>query len=100
MKEVSSCALQQARIDCDKAFMNFFESKNGTRKGKSGFPKFKSKKDNHQSYREVVKDSYLNFEGRTVKLPKIEKVIFKDRSFPKMVESNSKTLFNDNFKKL
>ena len=24
----------------------------GIRKGKSGFPKFKSKKDNHQSYRE------------------------------------------------
>ena len=83
MKEVSSCALQQARMDFDKAFMNFFESKNGTRKGKSGFPKFKSKKDNHQSYREVVKDSYLNFEGRTVKLPKIGKVIFKDRSFSK-----------------
>lgn len=44
MKEVSSAALQQARIDCDNAFMNFFKSKNGTRKGKIGFPKFKSKK--------------------------------------------------------
>ena len=44
MKEVSSCALQQARMDCDQAFANFFKSNNGTRKGKSGFPKKKRKK--------------------------------------------------------
>lgn len=54
MKEVSSCALQQARMDCDQAFVNFFKSNNGSRKGKSGFPKFKSKHNNHQSYREVT----------------------------------------------
>ena len=84
MKEVSSAALQQAKIDCDRAFVNFFKSKNGSRKGKMCFPKFKSKKDNHQSYREVqVNDSYLNFEERKVKLPKVGKVIFKDRAFPK-----------------
>ena len=83
MKEVSSCALQQARMDCDQAFANFFKSNNGTRKGKSGFPKFKSKHNNHQSYREVmVDDSYLNFEERKVKLPKIGEVSFKDRKFP------------------
>src|SRR5574344_1627012 len=83
MKEVSSCALQQARMDCDQAFMNFFKSNNGSRKGKSGFPKFKSKHNNHQSYREVmVDDSYLNFEARTVKIPKVGLVIFKDRKFP------------------
>lgn len=83
MKEVSSCALQQARMDCDQAFMNFFKSHNGSRKGKSGFPKFKSKHNNHQSYREVmVNDTCLNFEERKVKLPKIGKVSFKDRKFP------------------
>ena len=83
MKEVSSCALQQARMDCDQAFVNFFKSNNGTRNEKSGFPKFKSKHNNHQSYREVmVDDSYLNFEGRKVKLPKIGLVSFKDRKFP------------------
>ncbi len=83
MKEVSSAALQQARMDCDQAFVNFFKSNNGTRKGKSGFPKFKSKRDNHQSYREVtVKDAHLNFEERKVKLPKVGIVSFKDRKFP------------------
>lgn len=85
MKEVSSCALQQARMDCDQAFVNFFKSNNGSRKGKSGFPKFKSKKDNHQSYREpnVNKNCEIFFESRLVKIPKIGKVIFKDRAFPK-----------------
>src|SRR5574344_1233096 len=49
LTEVSSTSLQQARMDCDNAFVNFFKSKNGSRKGKSGFPKFKSKKDNFLS---------------------------------------------------
>lgn len=85
MKEVSSCALQQARIDCDQAFVNFFKSSKGTRKGKSGFPKFKSKKDNHQSYREpnVNGNAQIHFEERFVKIAKLGKVAFKDRAFPK-----------------
>ena len=85
MTEVSSSALQQARIDCDQAFANFFKSNNGTRKGKSGFPKFKSKKNNYQSYREpnINENCQCLFENRIVKIPKIGKVAFKDRSFPK-----------------
>ena len=85
LTEVSSTSLQQARMDCDNAFMNFFKSNNGTRKGKSDFPKFKSKKDNHQSYREpnVNENCQIFFENRIVKIPKIGKVIFKDRQFPK-----------------
>lgn len=85
MTEVSSSALQQARIDCDNAFMNFFKSNNGSRKGKSGFPKFKSKKDNQQSYREpnVNENCKVFFENRLVKIPKVGKVTFKDRGFPK-----------------
>ena len=85
MKEVSSTSLQQARMDCDNAFINFFKSKNGSRKGKQGFPKFKSKKDNHQSYREPNTNNNCKvfFEQRLVQIPKVGKVIFKDRSFPK-----------------
>ena len=85
MTEVSSSALQQARMDCDQAFINFFKSNNGSRKGKSGFPKFKSKKDNHQSYREpnINENCKVFFENRLVKIPKVGKVIFKDRVFPK-----------------
>ena len=85
MAEVSSSALQQARMDCDQAFVNFFKSNKGIRKGKSGFPKFKSKKDNRQSYREpnVNGNCKVLFENRLVKIPKVGKVIFKDRAFPK-----------------
>ena len=85
MKEVSSYSLQQARMDCDQAFMNFFKSSKGTRKGKSGFPKFKSKKDNHQSYREpnVNGNAQIHFEERFIKIAKLGKVSFKDRTFPK-----------------
>src|SRR5574344_2065235 len=85
MKEVSSTSLQQARMDCDNAFVNFFKSNNGTRKVNSGFPKFKSKKDNHQSYREpnVNENCQIFFENRIVKIPKLGKVKFKDRAFPK-----------------
>ena len=85
MKDVSSYSLQQARMDCDNAFVNFFKSKNGSRKGQSGFPKFKSKKDNHQSYREpnVNGNAQIHFEDRFVKIAKLGKVVFKDRSFPK-----------------
>ena len=85
LSEVSSTSLQQARMDCDQAFVNFFKSNNRSRKGKSGFPKFKSKKDNRQSYREpnVNENCKIFFENRIVKIPKIGKVIFKDRAFPK-----------------
>ena len=85
MKEVSSYSLQQARMDCDNAFVNFFKSNNGTRKGKSGFPKFKSKKNNCQSYREpnVNGNAQINFEERWLKIAKLGKVQFKDRAFPK-----------------
>lgn len=85
LTEVSSTSLQQARMDCDNAFTNFFKSNNGIRKGKSGFPKFKSKKDNHQSYREpnVNENCKVFFENRIVQIPKIGKVSFKDRQFPK-----------------
>ena len=85
LSEVSSTSLQQARMDCDQAFMNFFKSNKGSRKGKSGFPKFKSKKDNHQSYREpnVNENCKVFFENRIVKIPKLGKVSFKDRQFPK-----------------
>lgn len=57
LSEVSKTALQQSRIDCDKAFRSFFSKK-------TGFPKFKSKKNNHQSYREVqVKLEHINFDN-------------------------------------
>ena len=46
LKEVGSQSLQQSRINCETAFNNFFAKR-------TRFPKFKSKKNNRQSYRDV-----------------------------------------------
>ena len=76
LSECDSVALQQARIHFEKAIKAFLDSKNGKRKGKSGFPKFKKKG--------VCKDSYTTFnngcairitnDGKHITLPKIGKV--------------------------
>ena len=77
MKEVSKATLQQSRINCDKAFQNFFSKK-------MGFPKFKSKKNNHQSYREVqVKSEHLDFDNQRIQIPKLKSVKFRNKDKPK-----------------
>jgi putative transposase len=49
--ECSKCSFQEALRDCDKAFNNFFTRCKKKVKGKKGFPKFKSKKNDKQSFR-------------------------------------------------
>lgn len=49
LKEVDSHALQQSLHNLDKAFQNFFRRVKN--KEKPGYPKFKSKKNRHKSYR-------------------------------------------------
>ena len=84
LKEVSSQALCQSENDLKNAYNNFFKSQKGTRKGKTGFPKFKSKKNNRQSYREcMVAQDALNFFSKYVKIPKLGKVPFSHDSLPK-----------------
>ena len=70
LKEVESTSLQQTLRDLDQAYKNFFRR---IRQGgdKAGFPKFKSKKNNKQSYRcQVVSNNICVNENR-VKLPKL-----------------------------
>ena len=43
LKDVDKFSLQNSLKDLDKAYKNFFSG--------SGYPKFKSKKDNRKSYR-------------------------------------------------
>ena len=81
LKEVEACVLQQATRDCDTAFQNFFKSNKGQIKGeRRGFPKFKSRKDSHQTYRTVQpsKDA-LNLTTSILKLPKIGDVKFANK---------------------
>ena len=84
MKEVSSTALQQSRKDCDQAFDNWFKSSKGMIGGKFKHPRFKSRKSNDFSYREVmISENCFDVEHRTLNIPKLKKVKFKLRSLPK-----------------
>ena len=76
LKEVDSISLQQTLKDLDQAYKNFFKRiKNGTR---VGFPKFKSKKNNKQSYRTQYTNGNISidFENNKIKLPKLKEVKF------------------------
>ncbi len=84
MKEVSSVALQQSRRDQEGAFAKFF-------KGLSKFPKFHSKKQKN-SYREININNNCKFDWnhRTITLPKIGKIKFKNRKLPKWLKADDK----------
>ena len=76
LKEVDSISLQQTLKDLDQAYKNFFKRiKNGTG---VGFPKFKSKKNNKQSYRTQYTNGNISidFENNKIKLPKLKEVKF------------------------
>lgn len=90
LKDVEACILQQAMRDCDTAFMNFFKSSKGQIKGeRRGFPKFKSRKDSHQSYRTVQPSKKaLDLTNMTVKLPKVGCVRFRHDEMPKWFKEN------------
>lgn len=64
LKMVDSIALQQALRDLDKAYANFFAKR-------AGFPAFKSKHHNHQSYRTQNQGDNIRFAGKYLKLPKL-----------------------------
>ncbi len=69
LKEVDKFALQNALKDLDKAFKNFFE-------GRANYPKFKSKKNKHQSFRTNFSNNNIKIEGNKIKLPKLGWVKF------------------------
>lgn len=69
--ESSKSGPQNALRDCDKAFQNFFTRCKKKVKGKKGFPKFKSKKNEKQSFR---LDGAISVESDCIKLPRIGKL--------------------------
>ena len=62
LKAVDSIALQQSLRDLDRAYQNFF-------KKRARFPQFKSKHNNHQSYRTLSNN--IRIVGNYLKLPKL-----------------------------
>lgn len=81
LKEIDAIAIQQARVDLDMAYKNFFQSQSGKRKGKKiGFPKFKSKKNNRQTFRTINVNNNIDivFENKRLKLPKLKWIKYSD----------------------
>lgn len=76
LKEVDSISLQQTLKDLDIAYKNFFRR---IKQGKgTGFPKFKSKKNNKQSYRTQFTNNNIeiDFNNNKIKIPKLKYVKF------------------------
>ena len=64
LKEVDSIALQQSLRDLDRGFINFFQKR-------AAHPVFKSKHNNHQSYRTINQGDNIRIVGKYIKLPKL-----------------------------
>ena len=72
LKEVDATALQSSLRDLDDAYQNFFRR---VKKGeKPGYPHFKSKRRNKQSYKSKCVGSNIRVLEGAVKLPKLGKV--------------------------
>ena len=68
LKEPDKCSLQNSIKDLDTSYKNFFSHK-------GGFPRFKSKKKRHNSYRT---NSNIKVLDKHIQLPKLGKVKFHD----------------------
>lgn len=75
LKEVDSTSLQSSLRDLDMAYQKFF-------KEHSGFPKFKSKKDNHKSYKSKYTNENIQYLDKYIKLPKLGYVKTKNKLVP------------------
>ena len=87
LKEVDSLALANAQMNLQTAYNNFFRSP------KTGFPKFKSKKNNKNSYTTNNQNGTINIIDKQIKLPKIGLVKMKQhRIIPSEQKIKSATI--------
>lgn len=75
LTEVDSTALQSSLKDLDNAYKKFF-------KEHAGYPKFKSKKDNHKSYKSKCVNGNIKYLNTYIKLPKLGLVKTRNRLMP------------------
>lgn len=75
LKEPDRNALQHSLKSLDLAYKNFF-------KNSSGFPRFKSRKDNHKSYTTSCIYNNIKFLPKHIQLPKLGLVKFRDKQIP------------------
>ena len=89
-RECSDDCLNSTERNLQSAFNNFFKSLNKSRKGKMGFPKFRSKKEHKDSYTEChVKKNAFDFHNRKINISKCTPIYFKHREkLPKWYSEN------------
>lgn len=69
LREADSISIQSSLKDLEQAYQNFFRRiKQGE---KAGFPKFKSKKNRHKSYKTKFNNGNIEVFDRQIKLPKL-----------------------------
>ena len=71
LRDVDKSALQNALKDLDKAYKSFFRDN-------YGFPKFKSKKTHHFSYRTCLSHNNIRYCEKHIRLPKLGMVKIRD----------------------
>lgn len=87
LKEVDSLALANAQLNLQTAYSNFFRNQ------KIGFPKFKTKKSNHQSYTTNLVNGNISVGNGYIRLPKVGKVKIKQhRRIPSNYKLKSVTI--------
>jgi putative transposase len=87
LKEIDSLALVGAYNNLQTAYNNFFRDK------KVGFPKFKSKKNNHQSYTTNYLNGNIKLQDGYLVLPKLKAVKIKQhREIPQSYKLKSVTV--------
>lgn len=75
LKEPDKDSLQKSLKDLDNAYQKFF-------KEHTGYPKFKSKKDRHKSYRTSYVNNNIRFDDKHIRLPKLGLVKVRDKQIP------------------
>lgn len=83
LKESNSQALCAAQMNVDVAFKNFYE-------GRAEFPKFHKKKSK-QSFKDcMMKQNFFDWNSKTVDLPKVGKIKFRNRNLPSWFKNRTK----------
>ena len=85
LKEVDNVALQQCLRDLEATFIRFYKG--------AGYPKFRSIKRGHNSYRTNGRCLHLNQETKKIKIPKVGWIKFRDESdFKGLTKINNITI--------
>lgn len=77
LRDIPAITVTAALRNCEDTYTKFYKSLNTKGKRKVGFPKFKSRKENRQSFPVyMLSRTCLDFDHRGIKIPKLGKIKF------------------------